>query len=62
MKCFERLDKDHITSSLPDTHDQFAYRHVRSTDDAITIALHTALTQLDKRNAYVRMLFIDYSS
>jgi hypothetical protein len=62
MKCFEKLVKDHITSTLPDTLDtlQFAYRPNRSTDDAIT--LHTALTHLDKRNTYVRMLFIDYSS
>jgi hypothetical protein len=64
MKCFERLVKDHFTSTLPDTLDplQFAYRPNRSTDDAITIALHTALCHLDKRNTYVRMLFIDYSS
>ncbi|KAK6312807.1 hypothetical protein J4Q44_G00161540, partial [Coregonus suidteri] len=41
---------------------QFAYRPNRSTDDAISIALHTALSHLDKRNTYVRMLFIDYSS
>ncbi|XP_029607885.1 uncharacterized protein LOC115193031 [Salmo trutta] len=34
----------------------------RSTDDAIAIALHTALYHLDKRNTYVRMLFINYSS
>ncbi|XP_055724603.1 uncharacterized protein LOC129815157 [Salvelinus fontinalis] len=62
MKRFERLVKDHITSTLSDTLDplQFAYRPNRSTDDAIT--LHTALTHLDKRNTYVRMLFIDYSS
>ncbi|KAK6328222.1 hypothetical protein J4Q44_G00002000, partial [Coregonus suidteri] len=33
-----------------------------STDDAIAITLHTALSHLDKRNTYVRMLFIDYSS
>jgi hypothetical protein len=38
------------------------YRPNRSTDDAISIALHTALSHLDKRNTYVRMLFIDYSS
>uniref|UniRef100_A0A8K9XYH3 Reverse transcriptase domain-containing protein n=1 Tax=Oncorhynchus mykiss TaxID=8022 RepID=A0A8K9XYH3_ONCMY len=64
MKCFERLVKDHITSTLPDTLDplQFAYRQNRSTDDAISTTLHTALTHLDKRNTYVRMLFIDYSS
>ena len=62
MKCFERLVKDHITSTLPDTLDplQFAYHPNRSTDDAIT--LHTALTHLDRRNTYIRMLFIDYNS
>jgi hypothetical protein len=51
MKCFERLVNDHITSSLPNTlHPlQFAYLLDRSTDDAIAIALHTALTHLDKR-------------
>ena len=64
MKYFEKQVKDHITSTLPDTVDplQFAYRPNRSTDDAIAIALHTALSHLDKRNIYVRMLFIDYSS
>jgi hypothetical protein len=29
---------------------------------AIEIALHTALSHLDKRNTYVRMMFLDYSS
>jgi gmma-aminobutyric acid receptor subunit gamma/cGMP-dependent protein kinase 2 len=33
-----------------------------SLDDAISIALHIALSHLDKRNTYVRTLFIDYSS
>ena len=49
---------------IPETLDpvQFAYRPKRSTDDAISIAPHTALSHLDKRNTYVRMLFIDYSS
>ncbi|CDQ93598.1 unnamed protein product, partial [Oncorhynchus mykiss] len=37
-------------------------RKLRSTDDAIATTMHTALTHLDKRNTYVRMLFIDYSS
>ena len=64
MKCFERLVKDHITSTLPATVDplQFAYRPNRSTDDAIAITLPTAMYHLDKMNTYVRMLFIDYSS
>ncbi|KAI3354737.1 hypothetical protein L3Q82_004570 [Scortum barcoo] len=34
----------------------------RSTEDAITLTLHTALSHLDQRDTYVRMLFIDYSS
>ena len=64
MKCFVRLVKDHITFTLPDTLDalQFAYGPDRSTDDAIAITLHTALTHLDKRNTYVRMLFIEQLS
>ena len=64
MKCFERLVKDHSTATLTDTLDalQFAYHPNRSMDDATVVALHTALSHLDKRNTYVRMLFIDYSS
>jgi hypothetical protein len=59
MKCFERLVKDYITSTLPETLDplQFAYCPNRSTDDAIAITLHIALSHLDERNTYVRMLF-----
>ena len=64
MKCSERLVKDHITSTLPDTLDQlqFPYRPNGSTDNAIAITLHTSPTHLDNRNTYVRMLCIDYSS
>jgi hypothetical protein len=64
MNCFERLVKDHITSTLPVNLDplHFAYRPNRSTDDAIAITLPTALTHLVKRNTYARMQFIDYSS
>ncbi|KAK1789670.1 hypothetical protein P4O66_015563 [Electrophorus voltai] len=50
MKCFEKLVRDFMTPSLPASMDplQFAYRHNRSTDDAITHLLHTTLTHLDK--------------
>ncbi len=41
---------------------QFAYRGNRSTDDAIAFTLHTALSHLENKNTYVRMLFVDYSS
>ncbi|KAK1802009.1 hypothetical protein P4O66_022242, partial [Electrophorus voltai] len=65
MKCFEKLVRDFITSSLLASMDplQFAYHHNRSTDDAIAHLLHTTLTHLDKgRGNYVKMLFVDYSS
>uniref|UniRef100_A0AAZ3QEV2 Reverse transcriptase domain-containing protein n=1 Tax=Oncorhynchus tshawytscha TaxID=74940 RepID=A0AAZ3QEV2_ONCTS len=64
MKCFESLVMAHINTIIPETLDplQFAYHPHRSTDDAISFALHTALFHLDKRNTCVRMLFIDYSS
>ena len=56
--CFKQ------TTIVPDTLDplQFAYRPNRSTDDTITVTVHTALSHLEKGNTYVRMLFIDYSS
>ena len=64
MKCIERLVMANINNFIPGTLDplQFAYSTNRSTDYAISIALHNALSHLDKRNTYVRMLFIDYSS
>uniref|UniRef100_A0A674ASX1 Reverse transcriptase domain-containing protein n=1 Tax=Salmo trutta TaxID=8032 RepID=A0A674ASX1_SALTR len=64
MNCFERLVMAHINSILLDTLDplQFAYRPNRSTDDASSIALHTAHSRLDRINTYLRILFIDYSS
>ncbi len=63
-KCFEKLIRDHICSLLPASLDplQFAYRSNRSTDDAIAFTLHTALSHLENKNTYVRMLFVDYSS
>ena len=64
MKCFERLVMAHINTIIPGTLEplQFAYRPNRSRDDAVSTAIHTALSHLDKRNTYVRMLFSDYSS
>lgn len=63
-KCFEWLVLKHIKSTLPPTLDQhqYAYRGNRSTEDAISTALHTALIDLEQKGTYVRMLLIDYSS
>nr|XP_019960878.1 PREDICTED: uncharacterized protein LOC109641015 [Paralichthys olivaceus]XP_019960879.1 PREDICTED: uncharacterized protein LOC109641015 [Paralichthys olivaceus] len=64
MKCFERLVMQHITSILPPSLDpyQFAYQANWSTDDAISTAIHSALTHLDTKDSYMRMLFLDFSS
>ncbi|KAK3539364.1 hypothetical protein QTP70_003850 [Hemibagrus guttatus] len=64
MKCFEKLVLSHLIACLPPTLDphQFAYRPNRSTEDAISTAIHLAFTHLDTNNTYIRMLFIDFSS
>ncbi|KAI4885076.1 hypothetical protein NFI96_008453 [Prochilodus magdalenae] len=64
MKCLDRLVMRHIKDQLPPSLDplQFAYRPNRSTEDDITTTLHLALTHLDNKDNYVRMLFIDFSS
>ena len=41
---------------------QFAYRPNRSTDEAISITIHTALSHLDKSKTNVKKLLIYYSS
>ncbi len=63
-KSFEKLIRDYICSVLPASLDplQFAYRSNRSTDNASAFTLHTALSHLENKNTYVRMLFVDYSS
>ncbi len=64
MKCLERLVLHHIKAALPLTLDphQYAYRANRSTDDVISIALHTVLCHLEHQGTHVRLLFLDFSS
>ncbi|KAK3510002.1 hypothetical protein QTP70_024601, partial [Hemibagrus guttatus] len=63
-KCFEKLVLCHLIACLPPTLDprQCAYRSNRSTENAISTAIHLALTHLDNNNTYIRMMFIDFSS
>lgn len=66
MKRFERLVLSRIETVIPPDLDRqrFAHRTDRSTEDAITTALHLALTHLEKPKhlLYVRMLFVDSGS
>ena len=63
-KCFEKILLKHIKDTIPAGLDslQFSYRENRSKEDAVPLALHTALTHLQHPNTYVRMLFVDFSS
>ncbi len=64
MKSFEKLVLAHlqdITRPLLDPL-QFAYRANRSVDDAVNMGLHYILQHLDRPGAYLRILFVDFSS
>ncbi len=64
IKSFEKLVLAHlkdITGPLLDPL-QFAYRANRSVDDAVNMGLHYVLQHLDRPEAYVRILFVDFSS
>ena len=41
---------------------QFAHRANKSTEDIVSLVPHTALSHLEGRGTYVRLLFVDYSS
>lgn len=60
----EWLVLSHIKNSLPKDLDplQFAYRANRSTADAISTTLHLTLSHMEKKDAWARALFIDFSS
>ncbi|KAI3352293.1 hypothetical protein L3Q82_005272 [Scortum barcoo] len=64
MKCFERLVMAHIKDCVDVTVDphQYVYRKNRSTEDAISSVVHTALTHLENKDSYVRLLFVDFTS
>lgn len=64
MKCFEKLVRNYITSLLPQSFDphQFAYRANKSAEDAVATVLHAALSHLEQRGSYARLLFVDFSS
>ena len=63
MKCFERLVMKHLKQTIDvekeDPH-QYTYRRNRSTADAITAVTHQALSHLENRDSYVRLLFLDF--
>ncbi len=64
MKSFDKMVLAHlkdITGPLLDPLN-FAYRANRSVNDAVNMGLYCVLQHLDRPGAYVRILFVDYSS
>ena len=59
MKCFERLVMVHIKASMPGTLDPLQFASKRFHGTCHLNAIHMAITHLDKRNTYLRMLFND---
>lgn len=59
-KCFERLVLHHLKTRLPSTFDahHFAYRANRLTEDAIAIALHSALDHVENQDNYIWGCFL----
>lgn len=53
-KCFKKLAKHHIKSRLSPTPDplELAYRAKRYSEEAIAIAIHTAINHPEHRGSY----------
>jgi hypothetical protein len=63
MKCFERLVMAHINTIIPETIDPLQLAYSPTDPQMMESLLHsTVYSHLDKRNTYVRIRFIDYSS
>ena len=64
VKSFEHLVFSHLKSLTNPLLEllQFAYRANRSVDNAVSMALHYTLQQLDSPGTYARILFVDFCS
>lgn len=64
MKSLERIVLKHILGEVQHNIDplQFAYRAMRSTDDALLCILHNIYCHLDRPKRYAWVLFIDFPS
>ena len=62
--CFEKQVLQHIKDNIPASLDphQYAFRSNRSTEDAMSTALHTVFMHLENKNSYIWTVFVDFSS
>lgn len=63
-KCMERVVSYHLKPYISEQLDvlQFAYKSQRGTEDATLTLVDTIASHLQQAKAYVRVLFIDYTS
>ena len=64
FKCLERIMLKHLLPEIEDNLDpyQFSYRKNKSTEDATLLYNNIVVEHLENKNAYVRSVFIDFSS
>ena len=64
FKCLERILLKHLLPEIEDNFDpcQFSYRKNKSTEDATLLYNNLVVEHLENKNAYVRSVFIDFSS
>ena len=64
FKCLERILLKHMLPEIEDNLDpyQFSYRKNKSTEDATLLYNNLVVEHLENKNAYVRSVFIDFSS
>ena len=64
FKCLERILLKHMLPESEDNLDpyQFSYRKNKSTEDATLLYNNLVVEHLEHKNAYVRSVFIDFSS
>ena len=64
FKCLERILLKHLLSEIEEYLDpyRFSYRKNKSTEDATLLYNNLVVEHLENKNAYVRSVFIDFSS
>ena len=64
FKCLERILLKHLLPEIEEHLDpyQFSYRKNKSTEDATLLYNNLVVEHLENNNAYVRSVFIDFSS
>lgn len=61
-QCVSRHPPSSQCSKVQQCPHQYAFRKNHSISDAVSSVIHSALTHLESRDSYIRLLFLDFSS